>query len=208
VRQNCGLKCYHHISKRWVYAALQLVLVYLLVYGEPPIFVSIYVDDIFYFSVNDSVERVFEEKLSTIGNVDFMGQVSLFSGTEFSWVIHEDGHVTVSLTQQSFIETLIDSLGIYSTHTAHFTTPFRSGHVIDSIVREDMPSSACDELRLVGFHPFMLRCYFTRYATIYSTLCITQLMSYLTLCYAHVPHTYDRYRTACVVYLISLCSTT
>jgi len=60
----------------------------------------------------------------------------------------------------------------------------------------------------VGFHPFMFCCYFTCYATIYSTLCITQLMSYLTLCYAHVPHTYDRYRTACVVYLISLRSTT
>jgi hypothetical protein len=98
--------------------------------------------------VNDSVEKVFEEKLSTIGNVDFMGQVSLFLGTEFSWVIHEDSHVTVSLTQQSFIETLIDSLGISSTHAAHFTTPFCSGHIIDSIVREDMPSSARDELRL------------------------------------------------------------
>ena len=74
-----------------------------LVPGEPPIFVGIYVDDIIYFSVNDSVEKVFEEKLSTIGNVDFMGQVSLFLGTEFSWVIHEDSHVTVKLTQQSFI---------------------------------------------------------------------------------------------------------
>jgi len=57
----------------------------------------------------------------------------------------------------------------------------------------------------VGFHPFMLRCYFTRYATIYSTLRITQLMSYLTLCYAHVPHTYDTYRTAYVVSQHNLC---
>jgi hypothetical protein len=36
----------------------------------------------------------------------------------------------VSLTQESFIETLIDSLGIQSTHTSYFTTPFHSGYAI------------------------------------------------------------------------------
>ena len=119
-----------------------------LVPGGPPIFVGIYVDDIIYFSASDSVEKVFEEKLSSIGTVDFMGQVSLFFGTEFSWIHHADGHVTVSLTQQSFVETLIESLGIQSTHTAYFITPFCSGNVIDSIPREDMSSTARDELRL------------------------------------------------------------
>jgi len=120
----------------------------MLVPGEPPIFVRIYVDDIIYFSKSDSVEQAFESKLFSIGTVDFMGQVSLFLGTEFSWLHHDDGHITVSLTQQSFIETLIDSLGIQSTHTAYFTTPFRSGHAIDSVPREEMSSSARDELRL------------------------------------------------------------
>jgi len=119
-----------------------------LVPGEPPIYVGIYVDDIIYFSASDLVEKKFEEKLSSIGTVDFMGQVSLFLGTEFSWVIHEDGHVTVSLTQQSFVETLIESLGISSTHTLTFTTPFRLGHVIDAVLHEEMSSSARDELRL------------------------------------------------------------
>jgi len=119
-----------------------------LVPGEPPIFVGIYVDDIIYFSTSDSVEKQFEENLSTIGTVDFMGQVSLFLGTEFSWITHADGHITVSLTQQSFIETLIESLGIKSTHTSHFTTPFRSGHIIDSIPRDNISSTERDELRL------------------------------------------------------------
>jgi hypothetical protein len=49
-----------------------------LVPGEPPIYVGIYVDDIIYFSASDLVEKKFEEKLSSIGTVDFMGQVSLF----------------------------------------------------------------------------------------------------------------------------------
>jgi hypothetical protein len=47
-----------------------------LIEGEPPIYVGIYVDDIIYFSPSDQVERVFESKFSTLGNVDFMGQVS------------------------------------------------------------------------------------------------------------------------------------
>jgi len=39
-----------------------------------------------------------------MGTVDFMGQVSLFLGTEFSWVHHDDGNISVSLTQQSSTE--------------------------------------------------------------------------------------------------------
>jgi hypothetical protein len=82
-----------------------------LIPGEPPNYASIYVDNIIYFSASDSVERKFEESLSTIGSVDFMGQVSLFLGIEFSWIHHPDGNLTVHLTQQSFAETLIDSMG-------------------------------------------------------------------------------------------------
>lgn len=52
-----------------------------LVPGEPPTFLGIYVDDIIYFSSSDSVERIFEELLLTLGTVDFMGQVGLFLGT-------------------------------------------------------------------------------------------------------------------------------
>jgi hypothetical protein len=116
--------------------------------GEPPIYISIYVDDIIYFSASDSMEKKFEELLSTIGTVDFMGQVSLFLGTEFSWIMHEDGHVTVSLMQQSFIENLCESLSIKSVQTSHFTTPFRSNHAIDSVIHESMSPSDCDDLRL------------------------------------------------------------
>ncbi len=40
-------------------------------------------DDIAYFSATDQVERLLEQKLSTIGNVDFMGQVSHFLALNF-----------------------------------------------------------------------------------------------------------------------------
>ena len=80
--------------------------------GEPPIYVRIYVDDIIYFSPTDKVEPEFESRLSTIGNVDFMGQVTHFLGKEFTWKHSSDGHLQVTLTQQSFIEALLDSLHI------------------------------------------------------------------------------------------------
>jgi hypothetical protein len=80
-----------------------------LIDGEPPIYIGIYVDDIIYFSASDKVERYFESSLSTIGTVEFMGQVSHFLGNEFNWVYHPNGHISVSLTQQSFAETLVES---------------------------------------------------------------------------------------------------
>jgi hypothetical protein len=95
-----------------------------LVPGEPPVFVGIYVDDIIYFSSSDVVERKFEEFLSSIGSVEFMGEVGLFLGTEFTWVEHADDHLSVSLTQQSFTETLLESLTVSRSSQSSFLTPY------------------------------------------------------------------------------------
>jgi len=94
------------------------------------------------------VEKQFESLLSTIGTLDFMGQVSLFLGTKFSWVHHSDGHVSVSLTQQSFIEQLMESLDITATSHSSFTTPYRSRQPVDSIPTDPMSSADHDTLRL------------------------------------------------------------
>jgi hypothetical protein len=77
-----------------------------------------------------------------------MGQVSHFWGIEFTWKHHSDGNLSVCLTQQSFIETLVDSLGFSQASTSHYTTPYRSGMVIDSIPHQDMSSDDQDKLRL------------------------------------------------------------
>jgi hypothetical protein len=119
-----------------------------LIVGEPPIFVGIYVDDIIYFSSSDSVEKKFEELLSSIGTVDFMGQVGLFLGTEFSWQEHPDGHLSVVLTQQSFTEMLLDSLKIDRARQSLFLTPYQSDCCIDSVPHEPMTGTARNELRL------------------------------------------------------------
>jgi hypothetical protein len=119
-----------------------------LIPGEPPIYVGIYVDDIIYFSASNQVESKFEELLSSIGSVDFMGRVSLFLGIEFSWIQHTDGNISVHLAQQSFAESLLESLGLDQMSTSHYVSPYRPGLSIDSIPHESMSSTERDSLCL------------------------------------------------------------
>jgi hypothetical protein len=81
-----------------------------------------------------------------MGNVDFMGQVSHFLGIEFTWEHHDDGHLTVSLTQQLFAEILIEALGFASASISTFLTPYQSGLSIDSVLHENMSSTDQDVL--------------------------------------------------------------
>jgi hypothetical protein len=119
----------------------------ILIEGKP-IYVGIYVDDIIYFSSSDRVEKQFESLLSTIGNNDFMGQITHFLGIEFTWHHHSDGNVSVNLTQQSFVETLLETLGFSSGNQLTFTTPYRSGISIDTIPTQPMSFSDRDKLHL------------------------------------------------------------
>ncbi len=119
-----------------------------LIEGEPPIYIGIYVDDIIYFSSSDRVEKEFENRLSSIGEIDFMGQVSHFLGIEFTWCHHVDGNISVNLTQQSFVENLLDSFGYSYNTTSTFTSPYHSGVSIDSIPNVDMTVPDRDKLRL------------------------------------------------------------
>jgi hypothetical protein len=120
----------------------------ILIEGDAPIYVGIYVDDIIYFSPSASVEKKFESLLTALGTVDFMGQVTHFLGIEFNWHHLDDGHVSVSLTQQSFIENLLDTLGYSCGKQSTFTTPYQSGISIDSITSPPLSPSVQDKLCL------------------------------------------------------------
>jgi hypothetical protein len=119
-----------------------------LIPGHPPIYAGIYVDDIIYFSNSDEVEKQFETLLSTLGDVDFMGQVSHFLGIEFTRKFHPDGNLSVSLTQQSFVDTLLESLGISIDGISTYTSPYQADCHIDSIANQDLSTSDRDRLRL------------------------------------------------------------
>jgi hypothetical protein len=119
-----------------------------LIDGEAPIFVGIYVDDIIYFSPSDAVKKKFEEQLSALGSIEFMGQVSHFLGIEFTWSHQPDGNLSVTLTQQSFAEMLLENLGCSTSSKSMFTSPYRSGISIDSIPPDEITSTEHDKLWL------------------------------------------------------------
>ena len=64
------------------------------------------------------------------------------------WHHHSDGNVSVNLTQQSFLEMLLENLGVSSSTISTFTTPYRAGLSIDSIPAQTMSSSEQDKLCL------------------------------------------------------------
>jgi hypothetical protein len=82
------------------------------------------------------------------GNVDFMGTIPHFLGIEFSWVFHPDGHLSVSLTQQSFAESFIDSLGIPSIGYSTYSRSYQSGMSIDSLPHQNLSVPVQDQLQL------------------------------------------------------------
>jgi hypothetical protein len=77
-----------------------------------------------------------------------MGQVTHFLGIEFTWHRHGDGNVSVNLTQQSFVEMLLENLGFSSGTLSTFTTPYRTGISIDSIPISSTSSLEQDHLCL------------------------------------------------------------
>ena len=77
-----------------------------------------------------------------------MGQVSHFLGIEFTWHFHDDGNISVHLTQQSFAENLVESMGFSDISLSSYVTPYRSGSPIDSIPAVSLTSSQQDTLRL------------------------------------------------------------
>ena len=93
--------------------------------------------------MDDQVEHVFEEKVPSIGNVDFMGKVSHFLGIKLTWKHLPGGHLSVNLAQHSFTATLLASLGI-----SIDTTPYQSHSHIDSIPTLAVSASDQNHLRL------------------------------------------------------------
>jgi hypothetical protein len=93
-------------------------------------------------------KKQFESLLSGIGNIEFMGQVTHFLGIEFTWKRFSDDQLCVTLTQQSFIESLLDSLNNSFEGVSLYSSPYQSGVHIDSIPTVDMPTRDRDALRL------------------------------------------------------------
>ena len=73
-----------------------------------PMNLGLYVNDFVFFSTCNKVEAKFQEILSHLITVDFMGIVEWFIVIQFSWHISQ-GEVDVHMNQSGFSQNLVKS---------------------------------------------------------------------------------------------------
>ncbi|KAL7516707.1 hypothetical protein ACHAWX_001691 [Stephanocyclus meneghinianus] len=98
-----------------------------------PINVGIYVDYFVFYSTDPVQEARFMGALKQRVVVDFMGPVDWFLGPAFTWRCHEDGNLSVLLSQSVFTEYTAHRFAVNRIKPVPNTTPYRSGLPIDSI---------------------------------------------------------------------------
>ncbi len=101
--------------------------------NDAPLTVGLYVDDMVYFSDDDTIENRFESILASNFKISFMGVVNWFLGTHFTWFDHPDGNVSVHLSQMAFAQNLVERYGQQNCNVNPRASPYRSGLPIDSL---------------------------------------------------------------------------
>jgi hypothetical protein len=84
--------------------------------GKPPLYLAVYVDDFFYFSPDDTVERHFETTMQAQFRVDLFGTIKWFLGAYYDWS-RENRYASVHLSQEAY------SLQLISAHQISNATP-------------------------------------------------------------------------------------
>jgi deoxyuridine 5'-triphosphate nucleotidohydrolase len=104
-----------------------------LIPGEPPLYLGLYVDDFCYFSTSRAVEEKFETDFGNKIDTDFNGQIGYFLGINFDCKRHDDGNVSIHLSQEAFIENLCQLANLDNENVNPTRTPYKSGYPVDSI---------------------------------------------------------------------------
>ncbi len=126
-----------------------------LIEGEPPLYLGLYVDDFIYFSESQEVETHFEKSFKSKMPMTFNSEISYFLGINFTCKRHKDGHVSIMLDQESFVDTVVQDAGLSGDAITEPKTPYRSGLPIDSIPIEEYDNATQEKLthilqKLVG----------------------------------------------------------
>ena len=108
------------------------------------IFIGLYMDNFVYYSTDPAEEALFRTEIQKQIKVDFMGDADYFLGTAFEWARHDDGNLSVHLTQTAFTEHSAHRFGVDKMNREPNMTPYRSGYPIDSI---PSPSKADPDLK-------------------------------------------------------------
>ena len=97
------------------------------------IHIGLYVDDFVFYSKSDAEEELFRQVFQSQVNVDFMGDVDYFLGSAFLWKRHDDGNISVHMSQSAFTEHTAHRYGLDNFKRVSNMTPYRSDLPIDSL---------------------------------------------------------------------------
>lgn len=101
--------------------------------GQPPIYLGLYVDDFIFFSESDEVEKYFQQKFGEKVKTTFESQVDHFLGLTFHCKRHSDNNISIRLSQEPFIENLLERTQMDGPEVYTVPTPYRSGYPVDKI---------------------------------------------------------------------------
>jgi deoxyuridine 5'-triphosphate nucleotidohydrolase len=118
-----------------------------LIQGHPPLYLGLYVDDFIYFSESDAVENKFEEEFGQKLDTDFNGKIGYFLGINFTHDVSPSGDVTIMMSQEAFVDNLVQMANLADASVYEPKTPYRSGFPVDSIPHKP-PTLAQDQAKL------------------------------------------------------------
>jgi hypothetical protein len=95
------------------------------------LYLGLYVDDFYYFSASREVEQQFEKDWGGM-DMEFNGPVT-FLGIKFITDIDNNGDVSIQLTQEAFIESLMASAVLDCDGVNEPKTSYRVGYPVNEI---------------------------------------------------------------------------
>jgi hypothetical protein len=104
-----------------------------LIEGQPPIYLGLYVNDFFYFSTSREVEQKFDKDFGQQIDMEFNGPIRYFLGIKFTTKTDENGEVTIQMSQEAFMDSLVQSSGLDGDGVTKPKTPYRIGYPVDKI---------------------------------------------------------------------------
>ena len=117
--------------------------------GKPKLLLGLCVDDFIYFSQDREVEISFEQNLSSLTNVNFLGPVTYFLGIKFLWDTSVPKILTVHLSQEAFADHLVELAGLSESSTSINSTPYRSGNPVDAIPLDKLNNLSTTEQKKI-----------------------------------------------------------
>ena len=111
-----------------------------LIPGQLPLYLGLYVDDMIYFSASVAVEQAFENRFASKIKTTFNRPAHHFLGLTIDVVQSHSKTISIHLSQQAFIESLLDEYNYNKQSVNSTPSPYKSGIPIDSIPSATYPS--------------------------------------------------------------------